>query len=148
MLILQHVELISAAGYFLTQNSRDFNHEMNAYSETGAGMHYTSPPRSAVPWIGKQRTGTEKITHSETWKKYLQERKLSAIIIIAVADSSGVQHHKELWFEQFVEKYPSWPKGHPWKGCRSLIAARGFKSLLLRLRAMCESTWLFFVLFT
>ena len=24
-------------------------------------------------------------------------------------------------------------KGHPWKGCRSLIAARGFKSLLLRL---------------
>ena len=31
-----------------------------------------------------------------------------------------------------MEKYPSWPKGHPWKGCRSLIAARGFKSLLLR----------------
>ena len=30
------------------------------------------------------------------------------------------------------EKYPSWPKGHPWKGCRSLTAARGFKSLLLR----------------
>ena len=23
-------------------------------------------------------------------------------------------------------------KGHPWKGCRSLTAARGFKSLLLR----------------
>ena len=33
-----------------------------------------------------------------------------------------------------LEKYPSWPKGHPWKGCRSLIAARGFKSLLLRLQ--------------
>ena len=31
-----------------------------------------------------------------------------------------------------LEKYPSWPKGHPWKGCRSLIAARGFESLLLR----------------
>ena len=31
-----------------------------------------------------------------------------------------------------LEKYPSWPKGHPWKGCRSLIAARGFKSHLLR----------------
>ena len=31
-----------------------------------------------------------------------------------------------------LEKYPSWPKGHPWKGCRSLTAARGFKSLLLR----------------
>ena len=32
----------------------------------------------------------------------------------------------------YSKKYPSWPKGHPWKGCRSLIAARGFKSLLLR----------------
>ena len=31
-----------------------------------------------------------------------------------------------------VEKYPSWPKGLPWKGSRSLTAARGFKSLLLR----------------
>ena len=28
---------------------------------------------------------------------------------------------------------PKRSKGHPWKGCRSLIAARGFKSLLLRL---------------
>ena len=35
-------------------------------------------------------------------------------------------------FGQSKEKYPSWPKGHPWKGCRSLTAARGFKSLLLR----------------
>ena len=31
-----------------------------------------------------------------------------------------------------MEKYPSWLKGLPWKGSRSLIAARGFKSLLLR----------------
>ena len=35
-----------------------------------------------------------------------------------------------------VEKYPRWLKGHPWKGCRSLIAARGFKSLLLRLKCL------------
>ena len=32
-----------------------------------------------------------------------------------------------------LEKYPSWPKGLPWKGSRSLVAARGFKSHLLRL---------------
>ena len=32
-----------------------------------------------------------------------------------------------------MEKYPSWLKGLPWKGSRSLVAARGFKSLLLRL---------------
>jgi hypothetical protein len=31
-----------------------------------------------------------------------------------------------------MEKYPRWLKGLPWKGSRSLIAARGFKSLLLR----------------
>ena len=35
-----------------------------------------------------------------------------------------------------MEKYPSWPKGLPWKGSRSLIAARGFKSLLLRLKLL------------
>ena len=33
-----------------------------------------------------------------------------------------------------MEKYPSWLKGLPWKGSRSLVAARGFKSLLLRTR--------------
>ena len=33
-----------------------------------------------------------------------------------------------------MEKYPSWLKGLPWKGSRSLVAARGFKSLLLRCR--------------
>ena len=27
---------------------------------------------------------------------------------------------------------PKWLKGLPWKGSRSLVAARGFKSLLLR----------------
>ena len=40
-----------------------------------------------------------------------------------------------------LEKYPSWPKGLPWKGSRSLIAARGFKSLLLRsAKAVSESS--------
>ena len=34
-----------------------------------------------------------------------------------------------LWAE-----VPKRLKGHPWKGCRSLTAARGFKSLLLRSR--------------
>ena len=37
------------------------------------------------------------------------------------------------------EKYPSWPKGLPWKGSRSLVAAPGFKSLLLRSRNPLES---------
>ena len=50
-------------------------------------------------------------------------------------------------FHQFSEKYPSWPKGHPWKGCRRLIAAQGFKSLLLRSKKknLCIAQVLFFV---
>ena len=39
-----------------------------------------------------------------------------------------------------VEKYPSWLKGLPWKGSRSLIAARGFKSLLLRLLKIIQQS--------
>ena len=34
--------------------------------------------------------------------------------------------------QNYLGEVPKWLKGHPWKGCRSLIAARGFKSLLLR----------------
>ena len=40
-----------------------------------------------------------------------------------------------------LEKYPSWPKGLPWKGSRSLVAARGFKSLLLRLILSEKNYW-------
>ena len=36
---------------------------------------------------------------------------------------------------------PKWPKGLPWKGSRSLIAARGFKSLFLR-QLICLADWL------
>ncbi len=45
--------------------------------------------------------------------------------------------------EQFLEKYPSWPKGLPWKGSRSLIAARGFKSLLLRSSVLLSGVKMF-----
>ena len=31
-----------------------------------------------------------------------------------------------------IAEVPKWLKGLPWKGSRSLVAARGFKSLLLR----------------
>ena len=41
----------------------------------------------------------------------------------------------------FLEKYPSWLKGLPWKGSRSLVAARGFKSLLLRLKFQDAECW-------
>ena len=34
--------------------------------------------------------------------------------------------------QNYLGEVPKWLKGHPWKGCRSLVAARGFKSLLLR----------------
>ena len=40
-----------------------------------------------------------------------------------------------------LEKYPSWPKGLPWKGSRSLVAARGFKSLLLRSILSIKNYW-------
>ena len=51
--------------------------------------------------------------------------------------SAGDTFSTELYYfliSFYLEKYPRWLKGHPWKGCRSLIAARGFKSLLLRWR--------------
>ncbi len=49
----------------------------------------------------------------------------------------GASHHGEV---------PKRLKGHPWKGCRPLIAVRGFKSLLLRQRAL-QTQCSFFVHF-
>ncbi len=40
--------------------------------------------------------------------------------------------HKIELFLHSAGEVPKWLKGLPWKGSRSLIAARGFKSLLLR----------------
>lgn len=40
--------------------------------------------------------------------------------------------YTDLKFRLQLGEVPKWLKGLPWKGSRSLIAARGFKSLLLR----------------
>ena len=47
--------------------------------------------------------------------------------------------HKRVWLNIIVcladrhfGEIPKWLKGLPWKGSRSLVAARGFKSLFLR----------------
>ena len=55
---------------------------------------------------------------------------------------SVTEQHIRIAYRKDLEKYPSWPKGLPWKGSRSLVAARGFKSLLLRLfylNLICEN---------
>ena len=40
---------------------------------------------------------------------------------------------------QLLGEVPKWLKGLPWKGSRSLIAARGFKSLLLRFKTSLKT---------
>ena len=55
---------------------------------------------------------------------------------------SGEPQLRELRYSIVVLRFrqigevPKRLKGHPWKGCRSLIAAREFKSLLLRLKQL------------
>ena len=47
----------------------------------------------------------------------------------------GLRHNNlKCWTDknQASGEVPKWLKGLPWKGSRSLVAARGFKSLLLR----------------
>ena len=50
----------------------------------------------------------------------------------SIAGSASERMQIGIELRSIKEKYPRWLKGHPWKGCRSLVAARGFKSLLLR----------------
>ena len=50
----------------------------------------------------------------------------------------GASHHGEV---------PKRLKGHPWKGCRPLIAVRGFKSLLLRQKSIADAVLFFLCIF-
>ena len=65
-----------------------------------------------------------------TIKEYSKEIKLLKIIL-------DIRCKKWYYIKTYfvgicLEKYPSWPKGLPWKGSRSGEPARGFKSLFLR----------------
>ena len=84
--------------------------------------------------------GIEVVITRRSWKPFVREgawvrippsplEKLPTGLLVVFY----IRHRAKHMIEQYLEKYPSWPKGLPWKGSRSLIAARGFKSLLLRL---------------
>ena len=76
-------------------------------------------------------------------KKHLQFPMGSSIITLAVVEAATEYCSSD---SSILEKYPSWPKGHPWKGCRRLTAAQGFKSLLLRSKRTCARHRSFFCL--
>ena len=58
---------------------------------------------------------------------------------ILSADTLLLQKNKRYLFRrQLRGEIPKRPKGLPWKGSRSLIAARGFKSLFLR-QLICQA---------
>ena len=62
----------------------------------------------------------------------LHGRMGSNPILSALIRESGFDNRILAFKVRLFGEVPKRLKGHPWKGCRSLIAARGFKSLLLR----------------
>ena len=62
----------------------------------------------------------------------LHGRMGSNPILSALIRKSGFDNRILAFKVRLFGEVPKRLKGHPWKGCRSLIAARGFKSLLLR----------------
>ena len=63
--------------------------------------------------------------------------------------NNSKEFHIDSWFYQWfvnssinqLAEVPKWLKGLPWKGSRSLVAARGFKSLLLRSTSFVWTYW-------
>ena len=69
--------------------------------------------------------GIEVVITRRSWKPFVRKGAWVRI------PPSPLQ--KKNWsFDQAFGEVPKWLKGLPWKGSRSLVAARGFKSLLLR----------------
>ena len=79
--------------------------------------------------------GIEVVITRRSWKPFV--RKGTWVRIPPSPFMTSVIKYLAISYRRFdsesLGEVPKWLKGHPWKGCRSLIAARGFKSLLLRL---------------
>ena len=94
-----------------------------------------------VFWFGIINKSSRE-THKTTTTEYVMERYRSGhneAVLKTVCPKGRVGSNptlsaleKELLFEQNFGEVPKWLKGLAWKVSRSLIAARGFKSLLLR----------------
>ena len=92
-----------------------------------------------VFWFGIINKSSRE-THKTTTTEYVMERYRSGhneAVLKTVCPQGRVGsnptlsvHHESMM--STLGEVPKWLKGLPWKGSRSLIAARGFKSLLLR----------------
>ena len=67
---------------------------------------------------------------SRSWKPVTPKGAVGSNPTFSVSSNNSMNW---IHFMNSAGEVPKWLKGLPWKGSRSLIAARGFKSLLLRL---------------
>ena len=77
----------------------------------------------------------EAVITRRSWKPFVRKGAWVRIPLspLRQAQWDAFKNKYSLWINQ--AEVPKWLKGLPWKGSRSLVAARGFKSLLLR----CET---------
>ena len=78
--------------------------------------------------IDKLWRGIEVVITRRSWKPFA----FTGTWVRIPSSPLNMRVFNNIWISQFGE-VPKRLKGLPWKGSRSLIAARGFKSLLLRL---------------
>ena len=101
-----------------------------------------------VFWFGIINKSSRE-THKTTTTEYVMERYRSGhneAVLKTVCPQGRVGsnptlsvHHESMM--STLGEVPKWLKGLPWKGSRSLIAVRGFKSLLLRLFSGNVKCW-------
>ena len=78
----------------------------------------------------RTRRGIEVVITRRSWKPFVRKGAWVRIPLSPLGIRAA-DHYID-YQNQLSGEVPKRLKGHPWKGCRSLIAARGFKSLLLR----------------
>ncbi len=78
--------------------------------------------------LERYRSGHNEAVLKTVWR----QRHMGSNPILSVRYKTSILKRRIEHFIQRLGEVPKRLKGHPWKGCRSLVAARGFKSLLLR----------------
>ena len=100
-------------------------------------LHWGTQSSEANKWICR---GIEVVITRRSWKPFVRKgawvRIPPSALQLLKNNRQGCFSMGKSWDTDFGE-IPKRLKGLPWKGSRSLIAARGFKSLLLRYIVRC-----------
>ena len=111
-------------------SERELAHSAGMTGNSQSSACHREAPSSRPPVLSRTEKRRKKVSQMRLTKPSLLD-KIAKHVSKETRKKLKRNSHSGIGTEAEV---PKWLKGLPWKGSRSLVAARGFKSLLLRCR--------------